>query len=257
MVNGFQKIKQPLTWFPFVIFSFISILWITWQLLSTVNFSYPFWYRVLDVGAHIEKYAPQNRNKDNFQLTTEQERFDLFAQVVDSINNDGEGLAEISYHDPSGKVIDTLYWHDEIGHLRDVAGLVTKFDYAAYFSLLVVGLYLLRIFAVVGERPIKPKWAQANLFAASVLVLTAAAVFIIGPKAVFYWLHEVAFPSGAPWFFYYQDSLMSTAMKAPDLFGGIAAQWFGLTLLVYIVWIYSVGHLVKQKIKSSGKIIHN
>ncbi|MFT7095179.1 MAG: hypothetical protein ACJAV3_002995, partial [Alcanivorax sp.] len=56
------------------------------------------------------------------------------------------------------------------------------------------------------------------------------------------------FPAENEWFFYWQDSLMSTLMKAPVLFGGIAAAiaigalllipvlyWFGLRLSKNIV----------------------
>jgi hypothetical protein len=38
------------------------------------------------------------------------------------------------------------------------------------------------------------------------------------------------FPEGHQWFFYYQDSLMSTLMKAPYLFGYIALALLVLTL---------------------------
>lgn len=248
-MSFFQRTSQHLRWVPFVIFSFISVLWITWQLLSMVNFSYPFWYRALNIDAHIEKYVPQNRHKDNFHLTTEQERFTLFAQVVDSINAQGEGLADIQYHDASGRVIDTLYWRDELNHLQDVANLITLFDYAAYFSLCIVILYLLRIFAIFGRQPLLPKWRTAHVATGGLLLLIAVLISIIGPKAIFYWLHDLVFPPENPWFFYYQDSLMSTAMKAPDLFGGIAAQWVAMTLIGYVVWVYILGYAVKQKMK--------
>ena len=35
-------------------------------------------------------------------------------------------------------------------------------------------------------------------------------------------MHEWVFPAEHQWFFYYQESLMTVLMKAPDLFGAIA-----------------------------------
>jgi hypothetical protein len=67
------------------------------------------------------------------------------------------------------------------------------------------------------------------------LAAIATATLLIGPVKAFYWLHTLVFPPGHEWFFYYEDSLMSTMMKAPDLFGYIALLWASLSLLLLIV----------------------
>ncbi len=57
-------------------------------------------------------------------------------------------------------------------------------------------------------------------------------LLISGPEAVFYQFHIWLFPADHEWFFYWQDSLMSTLMKAPVLFGGIAVVLVGGTLVL-------------------------
>ena len=63
-------------------------------------------------------------------------------------------------------------------------------------------------------------------------LLGALMVVVIGAKDVFYALHEWVFPSDHQWFFFYQDSLMSTMMKAPDFFGYVAAALVSLALII-------------------------
>ena len=62
------------------------------------------------------------------------------------------------------------------------------------------------------------------LIAAALAVIITIVFLIFGAKAIFYQMHVLIFPPDHQWFFYYQDSLMSTMMKAPDLFAGIALQ---------------------------------
>lgn len=234
---------------PFIFAGGIMVLWLSWQLLSVLNFTYPLWYRVLDIHGHIETYAPQNNNKADFQLTTTQERYRLYFATVEAINNDGEGLEEIRYRSATGEFIDTMYTEAEVLHLQDVSKLITKFDYLSYVCIFIVVLYSTRFLGFWGGRPIKPSWRETHYGFLATLGTLALVVFIIGPQKVFYWLHEMVFPPDHPWFFYYQDSLMSTSMKAPDLFGALAIQWILLTLLGYYLWIYGVGYLIEKRIK--------
>jgi hypothetical protein len=67
------------------------------------------------------------------------------------------------------------------------------------------------------------------------VLLSAALVLVSGPRRVFYALHEQVFPPDNQWFFFYQDSLMSTMMKAPFLFGYIAVALVVLALIY--LWI--------------------
>lgn len=61
-----------------------------------------------------------------------------------------------------------------------------------------------------------------------------AVLLIVGPEKVFNQLHIWVFPDDHQWFFYYQDSLMSTMMFAPHLFG-----WIGLAWTILIVFIFT------------------
>jgi hypothetical protein len=66
-----------------------------------------------------------------------------------------------------------------------------------------------------------------------VIILITAVIIIIGPTAVFYQLHIWLFPPTNQWFFYYYESLMTTLMVAPIIFGPIAI-FLVLTALPYI-----------------------
>jgi hypothetical protein len=85
----------------------------------------------------------------------------------------------------------------------------------------------------------------ASLAAVSAVIGVILAV--IGPKAVFTQLHIWVFPAEHKWFFYYQDSLMSTMMHAPILFGGIAAQWAAFASIVFIGLQLVIKHWVGSK----------
>tara|TARA_Y100000588_G_scaffold356149_1_gene412087 strand:- start:498 stop:764 length:267 start_codon:yes stop_codon:yes gene_type:complete len=76
--------------------------------------------------------------------------------------------------------------------------------------------------------------------------ITTGVVFALGPKQVFYWFHIKVFPEGHQWFFYYQESLMSTLMKAPDLFGFIAVLIAVLTLSIFCVACYGTQILLTR-----------
>ena len=65
------------------------------------------------------------------------------------------------------------------------------------------------------------------------LALFVVVLIVVGPTKAFSQMHEWVFPPGNPWFFYYQQSLMSTMMWAPVLFGWIAAQWAVFTLVFF------------------------
>jgi hypothetical protein len=75
-------------------------------------------------------------------------------------------------------------------------------------------------------------------------------LLIAGPTQVFYQFHLWIFPADHQWFFYWQDSLMSTLMKAPVLFGGIAAVIalgaLLLTPVLYWLGLWGVRRLAPQ-----------
>ncbi len=72
----------------------------------------------------------------------------------------------------------------------------------------------------------------------SVLSLIALALVLMlafGTKKLFYWLHAVVFPDDHQWFFYYEESLMSMLMKAPDLFVPISIQLLVLGMSMWLL----------------------
>src|SRR5690606_20238475 len=75
-----------------------------------------------------------------------------------------------------------------------------------------------------------------------VLVILALTVLLIGTTKVFYWLHIKVFPDEHEWFFFYQDSLMTTLMKAPDLFGFISVLLIGVFI---VLWALTLWGMVK------------
>lgn len=214
----------------------LAALWLAWRALATVDFLYPVFYDALDIETHIAVYGPQNRHKTGFELTTREERLRLFGAIVDAIHSSGQGLAEIEYRDALGRPIDRLLREPEVGHLEDVGWLVDGAAVAGWLATAWTVAHLLLI-RLLGW-PVPP---LGRMLGAS-LVATAAAVLLLllaGPKRVFYAAHDLVFPPDHPWFFYYQDSLMTTLMKAPDLFGAIAAALLVVALVLYagLLWL--------------------
>mgnify|MGYP007022672661 CR=1 FL=1 len=54
------------------------------------------------------------------------------------------------------------------------------------------------------------------------------------------------------WFFYYQESLMSTLMKAPDLFAGIAVQIALLAVIIYGFILMGMRKILKGRQTTEG-----
>lgn len=208
----------------------VSLL--AWQLLAQVDFGYSLGYRLLSIDQHIETFGPQNRYRQDFETTDKAEHLRLFGEIARSIQNNGEGLAEIRYPLPEGGHA-TLMREPEVVHLEDVARLVNHFYRAGLSAAVLLTVLLVYIYRR-HPRPPRPR-KVLGVFGASLLA-GALVLWLVGPVRVFYWLHEYAFPKDHPWFFYYQDSLMTTLMKAPDLFGFIGLL---LLLLTLILWALS------------------
>lgn len=224
-----------LSWLLITLLLFISTSFVAWQFLRVQNFNYGLWYEVIDIGATIEKYGPQNRNRRLFEITDKPEHERLFGEIVTSIHDGGNGLKELTYRSPEGKEIATLLTEPEVIHLQDVANLVD-----VYFLVGSIAL----VFSIIGiiaaqKMQIKlPSFTKLALAWSGLIGLIVLITLIIGPVKVFYQLHIWIFPEDHEWFFYYQDSLMTLMMKAPDLFGYIAASWGVLTLalLFGVLW---------------------
>jgi hypothetical protein len=216
---------------------------LAWHLLAQVNFAYPVGYQLLDIHAHIQTFAPENRYKDHFEYTSREEHERLFAEITRAIQTGGEGLAQISYTLPSGEQTPMMR-EPEVVHLQDVANLVRDF----YRVGLGGGLVLLVTLAYAYHQRLRPPPIRKLLagFAIGIASITVL-VFLIGPVRVFYALHDYAFPDDHPWFFYYQDSLMTTMMKAPDLFGFIAIVLVAVFAVLWGLSTWGMAHLLRHR----------
>ena len=159
----------------------------------------------------------------------QQQHLDSFGAIVDSIQNKGVGLAEIRYQ--AKEKTHTLLHKAEVIHLQDVANLIEWLNRFLFFSFILWLMILLYQF----KKPFDYTTKQA--FSAIVIgsVLLSLPIFVFGAEKVFYQFHIWVFPDDHQWFFYYQDSLMATMMKAPDIFAYIALSLVFFTLVIYIL----------------------
>jgi hypothetical protein len=223
-----------LRWPSLLAGAFFTALFIAWQALSAVNFLYPFWHKALDIDDTVRIYGPQNRNRRGFEYTNAAEHARLFAAIVHAVEHGGRGLENLHYRDGDGRPMGLLLTEPEIVHLRDVARLLGVFRLFGWTCTLI----FIALAASLWLKPAsKPPLIKYLAYFALIILLGVGAVLAIGPTAVFYKFHTWIFPPGHKWFFYYQESLMTTLMKAPTLFAGIAAEWLALTLILFALLI--------------------
>lgn len=214
-------------WSALLIALLVGSLHVSWQALAAVDFGYSLWYEVLDIDGTIATHGPRNPVRPGFERTDRAERMRLFSAIVDAIHDDGSGLDGILYHDPQGRVIGRLLTPPERVHLEDVARLVGLLERAGSVALAVL---LLLAAAALLRRESPPAGRRLAVAAGLALTVGTALVLVIGPVTVFYALHELVFPPEHEWFFWYEESLMSMLMQAPNLFGPIAVVWLLMTL---------------------------
>jgi hypothetical protein len=176
-------------------------------------------------------YAPRNRNnKNEFELTSKDERVVLFHGIVEAIHHQGDGLESLSYTSSANKQV-LLLTEAEILHLKDVAGLLDKLK---PLVLLTTIFWIFLVLLIYFKRFQVPTSKQ--LLLNTILLLVVVAIILsFGPERIFNQLHIWVFPENHQWFFYYEDSLMSTMMKAPDLFAYIISIWMVISILLTIV----------------------
>lgn len=238
--SAIYNLRQALSGLLLVLSSLMMALWLAWQILIPLDFGYSLGYQWLNIEQHIQIYGPQNQFKRGFADTDPQEHQRLFRAILQSINQKGTGLKDIVYHTHSGRQ-DTLLRQPEIIHLQDVVRLLTQFGWVSFAG----ALYLLSISAV-HIRNCRPLPGPHHIGCGILALLTTATlvILIMGAKAVFYWLHIQIFPDDHQWFFFYQESLMTTLMKAPDLFGFFAALWGLVALPILGVILFTQYRLV-------------
>lgn len=208
-----------------------------------MDFLYPWFYDVAGVGAHIDRYGPQNRYRSGFGDTTREEREALFAAIARAIRDQGRGLESLVYHDAQGREVGILLRPAEIIHLRDVARLVHWFEIGGLLALAVLAFHLV---AMRRMRIVTPGAGTLLLTTLGLVAALAVATIVIGPVTTFNALHRWIFPPDHEWFFYYQDSLMSTMMKAPDLFGYITVALVVLALAYLWGILAFVAHATRR-----------
>lgn len=221
---------------------------LAWHLLAQISFAYPLGYKLLDLDKHIAEFAPINWHKRGFESTTPQDHWNLFAQITDAVQHHGNGLAEINYKLTNGTDIPLMH-KAEIVHLQDVSNLIDTF----YFAGVASGFIWLALFFIAYRlNLIFPPLRNIILgFCFSLLVATAL-ILSLGATNVFYWLHTKIFPAGHQWFFYYEDSLMTTLMKAPDIFAFIAVLLVSLLAIIWGLSTYVMARLLKNNVKDKS-----
>lgn len=229
-------------WPIFFTSQLITLALISWHLMAQVHFAYPFGYQLLDLQKHIAEFAPINRYKEDFEFVSKEEHWRLFGEISDAIQNHGKGLADIRYNLKNGE--STLLMHqDEIIHLQDVANLVDAFYLTGFIATAV---WLLGWAFIYWKQPIPPSIKKIVSVFIGFIVLLATVILAIGAKDVFYWLHIQIFPDNHKWFFYYQDSLMTTLMKAPDIFAFIAILLVTELIILWCICTCFINKLIKS-----------
>ncbi|VAW46235.1 hypothetical protein MNBD_GAMMA04-283 [hydrothermal vent metagenome] len=225
--------KRPLLFgqILLILLLFWIALFFAWQTLSAVHFFYPIIYDALDIGAVIQQYGPLNVYKSDFEQTARAQHIQLFSEIVNAINQSGQGLAQIVYYDRHGQEVDTLLRVPEVVHLQDVANLLDSLRTASYWIILA---WLLGVLFFKVKQWLLERIGYSILWVLGGLIGVATVVVLYDAQAIFYALHTMVFPEGNQWFFYYQESLMTTLMKAPDIFAVMAA------LLVSVAFFYFV-----------------
>ncbi|EMQ2878738.1 DUF1461 domain-containing protein [Vibrio navarrensis] len=208
-----------------VVSQWIFALLLSWHLCSLADFFYPFLYTLLDISSHIDHFAPQNLYKSGFALTSDSERFRLFHEIVAGVQHHGGAFGEIRYL--NGEQWEPLLRAPEVIHLLDVRHLIDLFYFVGIWCGVFFAISLLYFLCLPKRtrcQPVQNKAAKYPLWPFKVAALFAAVALLswIGPTRVFYTLHEWVFPSDHQWMFSYQESLMTTLMKAPDIFAAIA-----------------------------------
>jgi uncharacterized membrane protein len=219
-------------WLCCCFFLLVFALGLSWQINKSAHFFYDFWYSQLNIQQTIKTYTPQNtEGKRDYANTDYKQHIKNFNQIVVEINNNGKGLEKLSYLNANNQRR-VLLTSAEVVHLQDVSILVNKLRWISVIN----GLLLLIVIGIVYKfkqpKPHKKEQYMAVVIPSITLLLMFS---IVGFTDIFYYLHTVVFPDNHQWFFYYQESLMSSLMKAPDLFAGIGLSLIVVAFVIYVI----------------------
>jgi hypothetical protein len=224
---------------------------LAWHLLAQIDFAYPAGYKLLGLDTHIAEFAPRNRHIHGFEFTRPKDHWDLFAQITHSVQNHGEGLEEIHFTLPNDTKIPLMH-NAEIIHLQDVSNLIHQFYLAG-----IAGFFIWIIFLAIAYRQKLRFPSLRNIvlgFCGGICMMTSI-VLSLGATKVFYWLHTEVFPEGHQWFFYYEDSLMTTLMKAPDIFAFIATLLLAVLMIIWGLSTFGMARLFRNNIAVKQEVI--
>lgn len=210
--------------------SIILAFSLSWLVLAQMDFLYPVFHDHTGIEQGIEKFAPKNRYKQGFEHTSAEQRYRLFAEINKAIHSHGNGLAQITYTVEVGGAEHALLRKPEVQHLQDVANLLDFLKWLIAINIIVWAGFT--AYGIVRSKS-SLSWRYQLVGLGGFCSLAVLILLIAGPENVFNQLHIWVFPKEHQWFFYYQESLMSTMMMAPDLFAWIALSLAALALLIY------------------------
>ncbi len=241
-----MSLRYQVAWFAVLMGLLLTSLGMSWWLHAEFNYGYALWYDWLDLRGQIAEFGPQNRYIQGFQTLSREGHLAAFNAIVQAVHGPAgstvvEALRQIHFMPSTGHAT-ALLREPEIVHLNDVAVLMARLRAA------LIGVAILTVFGQYRLRRRVPliRWRwQGGLL----LCLALAGVLLLallGFEAVFYQLHHWVFPENHAWFFYYQDSLMSTMMKAPDLFAAIGASLLGFGLILFALMVGVLRRMTKS-----------
>lgn len=221
-------------------------LFAAWYAAYSNYFFFPLVYRVENIQDNVQRYAPLNTHgKNDFGFVSEADQVRIFTQMLRGVDRGSEGLAEITYPSITGGTKRFLT-RDELLHLQDVAKLLSNIRALARpFIVLLLFVALAMIFARI--RPLYTRY----MLLVSALSVGALSLLIksFSFYKIFYWLHTKVFPPGHKWFFYYQDSLMTTMLKAPDSFALFGLILGGFTMVFFVLFYWLGTRLIRKYIR--------
>ena len=225
-------LKKYITSFALATAVLFICLVFSWHFLSKVNFFFNRLYDLHKIESHINEFAPQNRqNRNNFEHTSKDERVRIVGEILRTVNANGVGLKTIQYFNTDGVPINLFLTLEEVDHLEDVSVLVQSMNNLAFIFIII--LIIITLMAWRYKRA-PPSLLMLICSMASFVVIITGSIIFIGPLEVFNKLHELVFANKSQWHFYYQDSLMTTLLKAPDTFASMAVL---LTAIALIFWL--------------------
>lgn len=197
---------------------------------------------MLDINETIQETMPRHLYKREFIETDTFEHHRLFGEMVVAVQNNGKGLEQIVFYDPNSIPLGKLLTKSEIIHLQDVSNLIASLN---WISLALIVICLLILASIVFYRISMP--ALKTIIAGTIAIVCALGlvVLIVGAKKLFYWLHTIIFPKNHQWFFYYEESLMSMLMKAPELFGPVSLQLLFFGIVIWVLQLMLIRALIK------------